>query len=111
VYGVLEKKNKSKSKEDPFMKTILASHGGMTIEQFNTCEKQRLYEKALSMALGTFHENLMGKFKDYETLPQGHSTGVDVISETRNETKICTPKFFTTKNYFNIYNFITLYSF
>jgi hypothetical protein len=85
LYGVLEKKNKSKSEVDPFMKTILASHGGMTIEQFNTCEKQRLYEKNLSMALGTFHENLMGKFKDYETLPQGHSTGVDVISETRNE--------------------------
>jgi len=85
LYGVLEKKNKSKSEVDPFMKTILASHGGMTIEQFDLAEKQRLYEKALSMAMGTFHQNLMGKFKDYETLPQGHSTGVDVISETRNE--------------------------
>ena len=85
LYAVLEKKNKSKSEVDPFMKTILASHGGMTIEQWDAGEKQRLYEKALSMGMGTFHENLMGKFKDYETLPQGHSTGVDVISEKHNE--------------------------
>ena len=85
LYAVLEKKNKSKSEVDPFMKTILASHGGMTIEQWDAAEKQRLYEKALSMGMGTFHENLMGKFKDYETLPQGHSTGVDVISEKHNE--------------------------
>ncbi len=78
LYEVLEKKNKSKSSPDPFLKTILAAHSGMTLEQWDAAEKQRLYEKALSMKMGDFHEELMGKFRGYQTLPVGHSTGTDV---------------------------------
>jgi hypothetical protein len=78
LYQVLEKRNKSKSQPDVFLKTILASHSGMTTEQWSAAELQRLYEKALSMKMGDFHEELMGKFPGYETLPLGHSTGTDV---------------------------------
>lgn len=78
LYQVLEKRNKSKSQPDVFLKTILASHSGMTTEQWSAAELQRLYEKALSMKMGDFHEELMGKFPGYETLPLGHPTGTDV---------------------------------
>lgn len=78
LYAVLEKRNKSKSQPDVFLKTILASHSEMTIEHWDAAEKQRLYEKALSMKMGDFHEELMGKFPGYETLPLGHPTGTDV---------------------------------
>jgi hypothetical protein len=78
IYTVLEKKNTSSSDPDLFLKTILASHSGMTVEQWTAAEAQRLYEKALSMKMGDFHEELMGKFPGYETLAVGHSTGTDV---------------------------------
>jgi len=78
LYSVLEKKNSSKSDPDIFLQTILASHSGMTVDQWNSAEAQRLYEKALSMKMGDFHEELMGKFSGYETLPVGHASGTDV---------------------------------
>ena len=85
LYCVLEKKNKSKSSADPFLKTILASHSGMTLEQWKAAETQRLYEKALSMKMGDFHEELMGKFQGYQTLPNGHATGTDVQKKDESE--------------------------
>lgn len=78
TYKVLEKKNKSKSSPDVFLKTILASHSGMTVDQWDVAEKRRLYEKALSMKLGDFHEEIMGKFAGRKTLPTGHWSGTDV---------------------------------
>ena len=78
LYSILEKKHVSKSDPDIFLKTILASHSGMTVEQWDAAEVQRLYEKNLSMKMGDFHEELMGKFPGYETLPVGHKTGTDV---------------------------------
>ena len=66
------------------MKLILASYSGMTVDQWDLAERQRLYEKALSMKMGDFHEELMGKFPNYKTLPIGHATGCDVsnVNET-----------------------------
>jgi len=78
LYSILEKKHTSKSDPDIFLKTILASHSHMTVEQWDAGEAQRLYEKNLSMKMGDFHEELMGKFPGYETLRVGHSTGTDV---------------------------------
>jgi hypothetical protein len=97
LYEVLEKKNTSKSDPDVFLKTILAAHGGMTIEQWNAGEAQRLYEKALSMKMGDFHEELMGKFPGYETLKPGHETGTDVR-------KLDDSEFFEVKNRDNTMN-------
>jgi hypothetical protein len=85
IYKVLEKKNKSKSSPDVFLKTILASHSGMTLAQWKGAETQRLYEKVLSMKMGDFHEELMGKFCGYETLPVGHATGTDVQKKDESE--------------------------
>lgn len=97
LYEVLEKRNTSKTQPDIFLMTILAAHGGMTVEQWNEAEKQRLYEKALSMKMGDFHEELMGKFPGYETLPLGHRTGTDVR-------KVDDSEFFEVKNRDNTMN-------
>lgn len=85
IFNVLEKKNISKSNDDPFTKRILAAAGGMTTEQWDAAERQRRYEKALSMVIGDFHEELMGKFRGYKTLPLGHSSGLDVESVNGDE--------------------------
>lgn len=97
VYKVLEKKNKSNTQPDIFLKTILSAHSGMTTEQWDAAEKQRLYEKALSMKMGDFHEELMGKFAGYETLPVGHASGTDVR-------KLDDTEFFEVKNRDNTMN-------
>lgn len=97
LYTVLEKKHKSKSKPDVYLKCILASYSGMTIEQWESMERARLYQVALSMKLGDFHEELMGKFPKYKTLPTGHITGCDVSNA--NETM-----FFEVKNRQNTMN-------
>lgn len=78
LYKVLEQKHISKGEDDVFMKSILMAHGGMTAEAWAFAEKQRRYEKALTMKMGDFHEELAGKFDGYETLPVGHATGCDV---------------------------------
>lgn len=78
LYTVLEGNHKSKSNEDPFMKAVLMGNHAMTKEDWETAEKVRLTQKVLEMKMGDLHEEVAGKFAGYETLPTGHSTGVDV---------------------------------
>jgi len=78
IYDVLEEKNASNSSEDPFLKAVLMGQYSMSNEQWKSAEKARLKQKVLEMKMGDFHEELMGKFPEYETLPTGHSTGCDV---------------------------------
>lgn len=78
IYAVLEEKNESKSSEDPFLKAVLMGQYSMTNEEWQSAEKARLKQKVLEMKMGDFHEELMGKFPEYETLPTGHATGCDV---------------------------------
>lgn len=78
LYDVVEGKNKSKSEEDPFIKAVIMGNIGMTDDAFKKAEEARLKQKALEMKMGDFHEELMGKFPGWETLPNGHSSGFDV---------------------------------
>lgn len=80
IYSVLEHKHRSKTTTDPFMKSILSGHGNLRESDWIALESIRLHQKALEMKLGDFHEELMGKFKGYETYPTGHSTKCDVGS-------------------------------
>lgn len=84
IYTVLEEKNKSKSSEDSFLKAVLMGQYNMTMEQWQSAEKARLKQKVLEMKMGNFHEELMGKFPEYETIPTGHSTGCDVIKRDKS---------------------------
>jgi hypothetical protein len=60
------------------MRTIMAAHSGMTSSAWEAAEAHRRYEKALSMKMGDFHEELAGKFPGYHTLENGDETGCDV---------------------------------
>ena len=79
LYAVLEGKE-GHSDDDPFMKLVLARHSGMTAQLWEAAKKQRMFEKALSMKMGDFHEELAGKFRGYRCLAVGDATGCDVQS-------------------------------
>jgi hypothetical protein len=83
LYAVLEGKE-GHSDDDPFMKLVLARHGGMTLEAWDAAKKQRMFEKALSMKMGDFHEELAGKFRGYRCLAVGDASGCDVQSVDGN---------------------------
>jgi hypothetical protein len=78
IFTLLEGKHESKSTEDPFLKAVMMGQYGMTEAEWHTAEQVRLKQKVLEMKMGDFHEELMGKFSGYQTLPNGHSTGCDV---------------------------------
>lgn len=78
IYEVVEGRNKSKSEEDPFIKAVIIGNVGLSDSDFKKTEDARLKQKALEMKMGDFHEELMGKFQGWETLPNGHSSGFDV---------------------------------
>ena len=52
----------------------------MTAQLWEAAKKQRMFEKALSMKMGDFHEELAGKFRGYRCLAVGDATGCDVQS-------------------------------
>lgn len=78
IYDVLDNRNVSKSVDDPFMRAILTRHSKLSEAEWRAAEQCRLKQKALEMKVGYFHEELMGKFIGYETLPNGHVSGCDV---------------------------------
>lgn len=78
IYNILEGKHESKSTEDPFLKGVLIGHYDMTDTDWDMAEEARLKQKVLEMKMGDFHEELIGKFPGYETLPNGHHTECDV---------------------------------
>jgi hypothetical protein len=85
IYEVLEQKNKSSGDDDIFLKTIMLKRSGLTQEQWLAMEHARRCEKALTMKLGDFHEELAGKLPGYVTLPTGHETGCDVMKRDGSE--------------------------
>jgi hypothetical protein len=85
VYKVLEVKNQTKGEDDLFMKCIMQSYSNISEEQWSTMERSRRNEKALTMKMGDFHEELAGKFKGYKTLKNGDSSECDVIKEDGSE--------------------------
>jgi hypothetical protein len=85
IYTVLEGKHTSKGCDDVFMRSILAAHSGMSASAWLVAEKQRRYEKALTMKMGDFHEELAGKFPGYKTLKLGDETGCDVQKSDGSE--------------------------
>uniref|UniRef100_A0A6C0CET8 Restriction endonuclease n=1 Tax=viral metagenome TaxID=1070528 RepID=A0A6C0CET8_9ZZZZ len=85
LYDVLEKKNKSKTFPDVFLKTVLTSFSGLTPDQWEAAETARMFQKALEAKMGFFHQDLMGKFNGYRTFKTGHSTGLDVCNDEKKE--------------------------
>lgn len=85
IYTVIENLHSSKSTEDPFLKAVVMGNKSISETEWQKAEKVRLTQKVLEMKMGDFHEELMGKFPGYTTLPTGHSTGCDVLKDDRTE--------------------------
>jgi len=73
------------SYDDDFMKQIFLAQTHSTELNWQTFEKQRRFQQALSARLGDFHEELSGKISGYRTLPPNHWSGLDVIKEDKTE--------------------------
>lgn len=96
LYKVLENKNISKTDIDPFMQGMLMGVDSITPARWDEIEKVRLKTKNLEMKMGDFHEELMGKFPGWKTLPLGHVTECDVMKddgtavlEVKNKANTC----------------------
>jgi hypothetical protein len=64
-------------------KRLIGVHKGSEFDSGSQWDSIRLSltQKVMEMKMGYFHENLMGKFPDYYTLPNGHKTCCDVMSK------------------------------
>ena len=78
IYEVLEEKNKPKSEEDVFARECWSSYYDITKEAVDEERKRVQKEKAFTMKLGDFHQDLMGSFSGWENYKKGHETGCDV---------------------------------
>jgi hypothetical protein len=78
LYEVLEEKNKPKSEEDVFARECWSSYYDITKEEVDEERKRVQKEKAFTMNLGYFHQDLMGSFSGWENYKKGHETGCDV---------------------------------
>lgn len=63
----------------------MISFNGLTVEQWESAEKVRMFQKAIEAKMGLFHQDLMGKFPGYETLCQATGKGMDVRNEKKRE--------------------------
>lgn len=78
IYQVLEDKNKPKSEDDVFARECWSSYYDITKEKLDEQRKRIQKEKAFTMKLGDFHQDLMGSFNGWENYKTGHETGCDV---------------------------------
>lgn len=78
VYQVLEKKQKSKSHEDDFLKNIWMSFGDFSEEQYQRRRNFERYNRSLQMKLGDMHRAMIGSFPNYRVLPRGHESKCDI---------------------------------
>jgi hypothetical protein len=77
LYKILEGKE-SKSKDDVFSRECLEAYYDKTPEERKEEIKRTQKERALSMEMGYFHQNLMGSFKEWTNYGKGHITGCDI---------------------------------
>jgi hypothetical protein len=85
LYEVLEMKNAPRGEDDVFMKSIIQARTGISDAHWAGMELNRRMEKALTMKMGDFHEELAGKFPGYQTLKNGHGTECDVMKKDGTE--------------------------
>lgn len=72
-------KNIYKNVLDPFSAVFDAMAGGVSLSDWRKKELSRQIQKTLQNALGVFHQNILGNFKNWENLGVGNI--VDVVNE------------------------------
>ena len=78
IYKRMNTNMESKSEEDPLFRMVFQASQGMNDEEFDHFWKQQQMAKRLQMAMGDFHQNLMGLFAGWENYKQGHETKCDI---------------------------------
>ena len=69
--------------DDIFKKHIFMAQTDSSETEWKHFNKLQRTDQALSARLGDFHEEVAGKIPGYRTLPVGHWSGIDVMSEDR----------------------------
>jgi hypothetical protein len=78
LYDILEGKKPSKSEPDPFAHDCYLAYYGQSQEQWEEDQKRWQAARAWSMAIGTFHQNIMGSCNGWVNYGKGHTTGCDI---------------------------------
>jgi len=84
IYEILENKPSGKSQEDVFLRLCHESFYEMTPSEYDDLNNTIGFRKALTMALGYFHQNLMGSLPAYLVCKNGE-TSLDVRSKDDTE--------------------------
>jgi hypothetical protein len=78
IYKRMSMAMESKSEEDPLFRMVFQASQGMSDEEFDHFWKQQQMAKRLQMAMGDFHQHLMGLFEGWDDYKQGHETKCDI---------------------------------
>jgi len=78
IYKRMDVTTESKSEEDPLFRMVFQASQGMSDEDYDKFLKQMQMTKRLQMAMGDFHQHLMGLFDGWDDYKQGHETKCDI---------------------------------
>ena len=78
IYKRMDVTTESKSEEDPLFRMVFQASQGMSDEDYEKFLKQMQMTKRLQMAMGDFHQHLMGLFDGWDDYKQGHETKCDI---------------------------------
>jgi hypothetical protein len=80
LYDVLEDTKTSKSEEDAVSKQCWMSYFSQSEAEWNAMNLRIQKQRAWTMAMGNFHQSLMGSFPGMVNYKTGHATGCDIGS-------------------------------
>lgn len=78
LYNIAEDKKKSKSEPDPFAQEGWIAYHEDTSDKWEEEIRRDQKKRAWTMAIGDFHQNLMGSFPGWENYKKGHKTRCDI---------------------------------
>uniref|UniRef100_A0A6C0DZQ4 Restriction endonuclease n=1 Tax=viral metagenome TaxID=1070528 RepID=A0A6C0DZQ4_9ZZZZ len=78
LYDIIEGKKIQKSEPDIFAQELWMALYNMTNEEWEKEHKKIQIERVWTMALGIFHQNIMGSFDNWENYKKGHKSGCDI---------------------------------
>jgi hypothetical protein len=78
LYDIIEGKKIQKSEPDQFAQELWMSFNNLTKEEWEYEHKKIQIQRAWTMAIGNFHQNLMGSFPGWENYKKGHKSGCDI---------------------------------
>jgi hypothetical protein len=78
IYKILNDTHVSHTQCDPFTKNCILSFNNLTDSEWVAYHKKIEKERAISMAIGNFHQCVMGSFDGWVNYKTGHVSGCDI---------------------------------